>query len=615
MAAYRITLPPFLQAASIILFATSLTGCNGCNRSQIGKPDVDVAPKEAQEARMLQPVQEYSVSFEEHERDVEGKKQDLNPFRFYTHIGTDYGRMGPGERQISWKAGKVCVDLRTAGWAGMWHSLMGLAREKDQYLDFTRCYPHVREEYQPKCVGMTVRAQGKGTLKLELKSPAEQVLWQKVQQLDTGNEWRELTSSWPPADFRKVKLLNWVAESGAELCIDSINLAIEFPKVPFEKKIFLISYAKLARSYSPADGIVKDRANWPAGDFDSIPASGLFCLATCAAWKMEVVDRQFAEQTLRKVHTTVSSLPRAKGLLPHFIRKYEGKYKIHHDTEYSTADTSLYYHAMLLAAQMLSDGETLASLTKAVKEIEFDQLRNPDGYVIHGLKDDGQTSLASFWRDWGGETALVLMLERMAAGKQAKLKMSNSGKVHDGVGFIAEIQSLFYPHFASEEADAISGVNWMKVRRELLKEQMDYFPKTWPDSAAAKLGLYGLSAGEGLRGVGYAANGTQTPKAKLIHPHYILMSALLHPRPADTYELLKKMESRGLVPPWGIVENVTPDLSDYLPMLGSLNASFECISAYHLGAKESGDPDHIYEAARSSPLLAEAIRAFYPERR
>src|SRR5438132_3521781 len=139
------------------------------------------------------------------------------------------------------------------------------------------------------------------------------------------------------------------------------------------------------------------------------------------------------------------------------------------------------------------------------------------------------------------------------------MNMSNSGKVYNGVGFIAEIQSLFYPQFACEEPDAITGVNWLKARRELLEEQMAYFPKTWPGSKAALLGVYGLSAGEGFRGVGYTANGTQTtnranptsclpPSVDLIHPHYILMSGLLRSNPADTYDLLQKMEEAGFIP-------------------------------------------------------------------
>jgi len=64
-----------------------------------------------------------------------------------------------------------------------------------------------------------------------------------------------------------------------------------------------------------------------------------------------------------------------------------------------------------------------------------------------------------------------------------------------------------------------------------------------------------------------------------------------------------------------MVENVTADLDEYLPMLGSLNASFECLSAYHLWAETTAEPDHIYEAARNSQMLSEAIEAFFPARR
>ena len=72
------------------------------------------------------------------------------------------------------------------------------------------------------------------------------------------------------------------------------------------------------------------------------------------------------------------------------------------------------------------------------------------------------------------------------------------------------------------------------------------------------------------------------------------------------------MAARQLLPPWGMVENFTKDLDEYLPMLGSLNGAYECIAAYHLWAKQSGRPDQIYRAAESCPLLFEAVRAFYP---
>ena len=46
---------------------------------------------------------------------------------------------------------------------------------------------------------------------------------------------------------------------------------------------------------------------------------------------------------------------------------------------------------MLFAAQLIWDGKTLAGVIKAVREVEFDRLRDAEGYVLTGLKADGRT--------------------------------------------------------------------------------------------------------------------------------------------------------------------------------------------------------------------------------
>jgi hypothetical protein len=126
------------------------------------------------------------------------------------------------------------------------------------------------------------------------------------------------------------------------------------------------------------------------------------------------------------------------------------------------------------------------------------------------------------------------------------------------------------------------------------------------------MGFYGLSAGAGPGGVGHITNGTKSPgKIDLIHPHYVLMSGAVDPQPGAVYEVLKAMESAGLMPPWGLVENFTKEL-EYLPTMYSLSAAFECIGAYHLWAKSTGKPDHVYRAAEYCPFLWEAARAFHP---
>lgn len=556
--------------------------------------------------RVVQPVHEYFVPF--------APGPDFVPDDFnalYTHIGTDFGRMGPGEQRMTWESHAARVDLQGSGWTGMWHSLAGLARERGEELDFQRCYPpFIADRFQPRCVGVTVKARGTGQLKLEVKSADEGILWKQTLDLH-GEPTREIVFDCDPAAMRHAKLLNWVAEPGAQLAVDALGLLVEYPAMPYAERVFLTSYAKLARCYVPAMGTVKDRLHVPAGTFDGLPATGMFALATAAACNLGMVDRPFAEQTLRTIHRTTNEMPRASGLLPHFVRRDNGHFRLLPGTEYSTIDTSLYFHGMLLASQVLHDLSTQDELIREVKSIGFEQFRDNEGQVTHGVREDGRTPLGWSWGEWGGETALAILLERMAARSPEPPRMNGSGKVAGGIGFIGEVQSLFYPQFNSTGKDKLSKVCWAKARRELLREQMEYFPRERPDSAAAKLGLYGLSAGEAYRSRGYVAFGTGLRGADLIHPHYILMSGQLR-KPEEAYATVKVLESNGLLPPWGLVENVKADLSEYTPLIGSLNAAFECLGAYHLGMKAQKREDAVYTAARECVPLARAAETFFP---
>ena len=286
------------------------------------------------------------------------------------------------------EAGYASVDLAGAGWAGMRHSLSGLSTERDVYLDLARVYPQVRDEYQPRCTGMTIRVRGDGYLKLELKSVDERVLWWATREL-CSDDWRDLEFTWSPDDLRRVKFLEWTADPGSRLDVGAVRLLIEMPDIPYEERVFVESYAKLARLYSPKYGTVRDLASQEPGERDSVPASGLFCMATCAAATMGVVKRVAAEQILQKLNATVSALPKAGGLLPLHVRRYGSKYRIHHGTSYSTLGTSIYYHSMLLAAQLLWDAKTLAALAKTVRQIEFARLRDAAGYVLRGPRRRG----------------------------------------------------------------------------------------------------------------------------------------------------------------------------------------------------------------------------------
>ena len=61
---------------------------------------------------IIQPVQAYLLPL----RGLEGTAPEYgSPFRDVTHIASDYGTMGPGEKRLTWSRGDVHADLRDAG--------------------------------------------------------------------------------------------------------------------------------------------------------------------------------------------------------------------------------------------------------------------------------------------------------------------------------------------------------------------------------------------------------------------------------------------------------------------------------------------------------------------
>jgi hypothetical protein len=501
--------------------------------------------------------------------------------------------------------------LRSDGWAGIWHSLAGLGRDVLTTLNFNRVYPTwIANSKQPRCTGIVVRISGQGQFRIEIKSARQEVLWTSQIAIDS-TEPEPLAFKCDPAELRKAKFLNWIVEPGGRIAVDSVGLRLEFSPMSFAERVFLISYAKLARCYDVDAGVVKNRAQWPTGSFDAVPASGLFVLATATAWTQGIVDRSFAEQVLHKVHATMTALPHADGWLPHYIRRgSDDRYIISPGTEFSTIDSSFYFHGMLLAAQILDDHAVIDQVSREIRSLRFDRLIGASGYINHGFREDGETLLRGEWDGGGGESILVVLLELMATG-HATGKTDFRYWDANGVGFIGEVQSLFYSQFDSDTPDGLTGYNWASARLALLNEQEAFFAQRDPGGLAAKLGIYGLSAGEALRGQSYVANGTRKLRANVIHPHYILMAGRWYPE--RTYALLQAMEQMGLLPSWGLVENIDPKTGEYFPMLGSLNAAFECLGSYHMWARWSGRADVIDVASDSNSLTAAAIQVLYPK--
>ncbi len=547
---------------------------------------------------------------------IEGTRR-VNSFTHYTHLGTDFGFHGPAEYEIRWRHNEVSADLRQHPdeWAGMWHSLSGLGREQGRVLDFTAPYaPWILPASQPRIEALQVIAAGPGTLKLEIQDPQGGTLWLQLLPLP-DDSFRTVIVALPAEQLRACKFLNWTAEPGSDIAINRLSLGFRMPASTPDLYAFQASYAKLARNFEGGSGLVRDRAHTEPGAFDSVPASGLFALATAAAAAPEpgLVSREHARTLVRQVTGQIAALDAPLGLLPHFVRFEGGRYRLHPGTEYSTVDTAIYYHAALLAARMLADTELEARLLDAIAHIDFARLQLEDGSLSHGLESDGASLLPHGWNDWGGETALVLLLRRLAEPDATPAgHISHPGEVWQGTGFIMELQSLFYPDFDAATLDALQQVSWRDARLRLLELQQNYIRQRWRGTLADEIGLYGLSAGENAAGNGYHVSGAALPAQSLLHPHYFLMSACLRSDTREVLEVLASLRRIGFFPPLGLVENVTVTGSSYLPMNGSLNAGFEALAAYHLLCQQRRWQNRIHQASRDCPPLRNAIQLYYP---
>src|SRR5688572_16876440 len=245
---------------------------------------------------VLQPVHEY---FNINEVIAAKRRGELilNGFLNYTHLGSDFGFLGPGDAPCD-KCPAVCVCVKTPGtWGGVWHSLNRLAREHVP-LDLRAVYPvQIVPAFQPRIVGVQIVASGTGALKLEFKTDVagsgvnpDAATWSRAFQLKGDRQAETFSADFSPDEIRTAQYLNWVAEPGAAIKVDSLSLRVELPELDFPTYVFLSSYAKFARCYSEQTGLVRDRAHTPARTFANVPATGMFALATVAAQNLGIVS-------------------------------------------------------------------------------------------------------------------------------------------------------------------------------------------------------------------------------------------------------------------------------------------------------------------------------------
>jgi hypothetical protein len=511
-----------------------------------------------------------------------------------------------GEGPRTFDAGTLTLVSADGKLNGLDISLAGTPWEKERTLDLADLRGFHGPRLKPLAArALKVDATGNGSLRVSLHSPDGAVVWKASVKADGGAQSLAL----PDTALQRVKSLRLIAEPGSTVRVRSLELETAGDSAAPADELFLGSLAKLRRLHDPTTGLLSARSEVPYGAWIALPGTGMHALAVAAASTDGLISTEQARAEVKRTVASVLAIPTAKGFLPHFAKRSEsGNVERSPKSEFSTIDTALALQPLLAACRVVgleAEGEAVRA---AIRRIDWAEMHDEKGFIRHGYHGDG-TIIEGAYRGWGGEAALCVLLEGMSRGEAATGQINRSGKPFRGRGFIAELQSLFYPDFDRPEKDAISGTSWPAARRALMAEHAGYFP---PTCRAAEAGLWGLSAGEvGRPGTPYAANGSDDKDLRWLHPHYQVMAVCMLDRdkiPAMT----SGFEKAGIWFPLGLPEGIDIDFAYHRPLCCSLNAGFEALAAWH-GMKGRGANNAIDRAALDEPMVRTAMRRFYPQ--
>ncbi|MBP7828667.1 MAG: hypothetical protein KA248_01980 [Kiritimatiellae bacterium] len=560
--------------------------------------------------------------------DADPTGQEERGYRYYGRLGSDRGDMGAGLQAHSLTVTNgTLVAVATSGpqgtsWVGRWHSTSHTALETAEVLNFAAPFsPLIRENWQPRVNALYVRLKGSGTIKMELKGSANNLLasWTSAGTWGPGFQEVRFPIAYPAA-YPAVKLVNLVVESPSALEFDEIGMKLSVPRWLHEDVLryaFAASHASLYRGYDAASGNTRDHIHWPAGHFDSMPAAGFQALGAALAYDMGLMAYEAATQIVARSVAALVAAPRHRGLLPHWMEHGVPK-------DWSTVDTGLALISSRLACQILGLAAELAAVQNLIDAIEWDPLINAQGQVAHGYTADLSTS-PYFWVNWDGEGAVVQMLRLLQDPSAPLFTMDPAAPIYGGRGFIVEIAGLLAPAFAGLDGVDRYGVDWGARRRDMLAAQKAYYPANHPASLAATLGLYGLSSIEvinALANTAYLAAGIGTPTVPAedgggwICPHYAVMAGSLDGPGLETF-LVRLRELGVLQPLIGVPEGVKAGHAGTTPERWhsaqiTLNTFFHVAGLYHTIRARDGGADVVYEAVRTDPRWRAALEVLFP---
>jgi hypothetical protein len=477
-------------------------------------------------------------------------------FSFYNVVGGDRGEsFQPGAGEVNWAPGHVEARVLVhGGFAGVFESVNHLVRERLPLNFHALLPPAIRPHFQSRAIAVQIDIKdGVGAFKVELKSPSNELLWLRRATLTGGA--RRLYFPLPPHGLANVQTINLVIEGAAGNFFRASRVGLATSSSHLGNlEPFVWTYANLLGNYNGSTGLVRDRANFPSGDFDNVSATGGFALLSVLAEKAGITQLGSSLPIVEKVTSTVLQLPRYHGVLPHFVRGGAVS-QIVPGTEWSSLDTVLTYVPILQARQIL--GLSTAPIEQALTEIDWTDLRLDNGTISHGYSFSG-ARLSASWDVFGGESFMAVLAHAAARPAEplasVRLEMPPT---FNGSGFVDELAALYVPMPYQD----IWGNNWTQYRADAAQRQLAHYARSFICCASAAEVPEPWKAPGGLVyqefGIGGRIpdnDGTQLLGHLVAAPHYPAMLASRHPTVTGrNWEFLKQ---QGAISPLNVVESV-----------------------------------------------------------
>lgn len=537
--------------------------------------------------------------------DYAPQPRPAEPYWPFNRLGGTHGPIDVGVGQPIWGRGDVTATLTGDGIVGVFSSLNHPISE-NLALDFGAIFPpQIDARLQGRVSEVRVHVlDGSGTFKVELQDQADTFVWSGSQALAGGPQ--DLVFVLPP--LGAIRNLNWIVEgtAGEFAVVDEVGLTLELPESALARANELWSLALLLANWTPGSGLVRDRASFPAGQFDNVSASGLLAAAVAAGSRQGLVPRASAEALVQATAAGMLALPTCHGLWPHFARNGQ----IAPDTEWSSLDSVIAVVGLIEAQQAL--GLDTSAAEGVLTGIDWAALE-ADGLASHGFDTACSSPLTQTWTDFGGESWLVAF--GMAAGTGGTLRFDHVPPTANGSGFIDELAWLLLPPPSSDHW----GTDWAGYRKQAAAHQVRYYAA---HPCYGPAGLFGLSAAEvphpadapddvyqafGVGGVAPPNDGSALLGHAVVTPHYAGLAAGLRVR--ESKRLWRWLVKRGLFTPLNAVESLMfedePACQEVVwnDLRGSWNLALQSLGSNRARLKEKYPP---HRAALANPLLSAA---------